>query len=501
MTIVLFRRLRPGIGAPRIRRVVLSPLLSLLAGCGTSAADGALRPETPGPPVATGPVATISLAYDTIAMALRQSLTVEVTARDSAGRTVTGKTPTWISSDESIVGIEGTRLVARAAGKTTATATIEGKSASAVVTVIAFASITSASDATCALTAAGVLYCAGEGFSSRARPVSPGIRWKQIAGSGWQSDIGHFCGVTVADELMCWGNNSDGQVGPGSGSSPSRIELGGAVRQVSVGDRHTCAVTETDGGSLYCWGDGEYGQLGNGLFSDRNAPVRVASATAFARVAAGGRHTCALTTAGGIQCWGANELGQLGRGGWSEGNAEPAPVRSDVKFKDVSAYSGLTCGLSTTSMAHCWGNNRAYIAGQSTSDRCRADAHECVATPTPVQGGKEYVAIAASGFGGCGLASNGDVSCWGLNAQSSLGVPDASLGSCYVIGARPCTPTPVIGPTSFTTLSGSGWHYCGIQANGGAYCWGSNRAGQLGDPGVSESSTPVVMSVEISRSP
>jgi len=138
----------------------------------------------------------------------------------------------------------------------------------------------------------------------------------------------HTCAVTAAGGAKCWGDNSQGQLGNGAEAdktAPSQvIGLSRDISAISAGSglvgesesfvsAHTCAVN-TAGGVL-CWGNNDDGELGAGGAIDQNIPVEAAGLSAgISAIAAGGLHTCALTTAGAVKCWGDNTQGQIGNG-------------------------------------------------------------------------------------------------------------------------------------------------------------------------------------------
>jgi alpha-tubulin suppressor-like RCC1 family protein len=125
----------------------------------------------------------------------------------------------------------------------------------------------------------------------------------------------HTCAVLGTGGVMCWGDNIYGKLGDGTSaqrSTPVAVAgLESGVEAVTAADDHSCALTSA--GGLLCWGQNSYGQLGDGTLMRRHTPVDVVGlGSDVSALWRGFLHTCASTTDGMLNCWGDNVLGQLG---------------------------------------------------------------------------------------------------------------------------------------------------------------------------------------------
>ena len=130
-----------------------------------------------------------------------------------------------------------------------------------------------------------------------------------------------------------------------------------------------------------------------------------ATAALIASVSAGISLACGLTTSGEAYCWGSNFGGGLGNGLVGDAQPTPGPVRGGLTFASIHTGSDHVCGVTTGSVAYCWGNNFNAQLGDST----RIDRTE----PSAVSGGHTFATISASWFHTCGFSSSAVAYCWG----------------------------------------------------------------------------------------
>lgn len=229
---------------------------------------------------------------------------------------------------------------------------------------------------------------------------------------------------------------------------------------------HTCAIS--DAGAAYCWGYNANGQLGNGDTSIVNpTPVATAGGLVFKVLSVSKVEdvTCGLTTTGAAFCWGENTVGQLGDGTATR-RLTPSAVAGGLAFKSISVGSAHACAVTIDGAAYCWGTSFNGALGDGF--------HGTHFTPTRAANGLTFQSVVSGGDYSCGLATEGAVYCWGLNITGQLGTEDLSVRASDA-------PLRVASQTRFANLVAGGQTTCALGTDGKAFCWGDGFFGTIGD--------------------
>ncbi len=393
----------------------------------------------------------------------------------------------------------------------------------AVATTEKFVSVAAGDTHTCALEPDGTVWCWGlYGSAFSPTPVQiVGLTASQISASG-----GHTCALTEDRRIACWGLNTSGQLGNGTVSpfsSPTYVldggESPGTTRYLAVvaGPRNSCGLTSRF--EVLCWGDNSAGQVSSPPApTPETAPVVVASSaqdiavghshlcvlqsdakifcqgdstsnrlgkfavpTALSTsgaepiaLSAGHDHTCALTTHGTVRCWGANDRGQSGN--------PSVPVGVDRSAAGGSGVAHMSTGEEAVKVAGLTGGAYDLTSGPTRSCAVTQEGVRCWGDIDDLRrdASLQWLGSAASAIDvdfdlnfACAVNGADQVVCWG-GAGARLGNLDA---------AERYNPIAVVGlgdagrPLSIDV---GRQHACVLDDLGDLYCWGNNDHGQLG---------------------
>lgn len=470
-----------------------------------------------------GPIEALAANPDTVTLdALADTVTVEVVAVDAYGNTVSDPTVEWISSDPTVVSVAAGAVVAVGNG-TAEVVVVAGDAADTVEVTVAQVAVgvevTPAADtlhyqvpAQLTATVVDANGYAMDGVGVTWSSLDPSVATVDASGTVTGVDLGpvgieatadlgaartgtaaaligeaayriapapwdalasldrHTCALDVDGRARCWGLNGVGQLGTGTTSlagsfAPQAVSGGHAFVRIYAGREHACALTVT--GDAYCWGDNGLGQLGDGTAQDRWEPVAVSGGHTFRRLTLGAVHTCGITDTGHAYCWGRNSAGQLGVGSSYYSENAPTAVSTSATFSQLAAGSIHTCGLSTEGDIYCWGLNVYGQFGDGTTSATQV--------PTPENLGNPYaLETLVSGLDhACGLTGAGEAYCWGRNTYGQVGDGGPETEQ------KP-TPVRAAAGRTFVRLGAGTAHTCGVGADGAVSCWGNGANGQLG---------------------
>ncbi|HXE58424.1 MAG TPA: Ig-like domain-containing protein [Gemmatimonadales bacterium] len=495
--------IRSAIPAPLARSLCAAVLLALAA-CG-GADDGG--------PGSGAEIAQVVVTPNPATVEVGATVTLSAQARDAEGDPIPGVELTWSTSAEATATVDENGVVSGvAAGTATITATAGEVSGSATVEVTAPTEppvsgrlVAVGGDFSCALdpatdAAAGRLACWGKnqygqfgngGTAAASLPVevAGAPSFASIATGQW-----YGCGLTADGTAYCAGFGGSGNLGTGDATNTTvftPVSTGAKFTRLATAWEHTCGVTTA--GQVLCWGASNLVGDGTSQWRLTPTPIDAPTGVAFTQVAAtgGAGNTCALATTGEAWCWGSNSIGQTGTGPDNSQTAiklSPVQVRGGHTFTTIATAENTTCGITTAGETWCWGGSGPTVGiGPTMPHTCtlpQAPGHPepCVYEPVKVPTTQTFVAIEAGYDHFCALNPQGEAFCWGLNLWGQLGTGDKNVRD---------TPTAVQGGLTFARISAGHAGTCGIATDGKLYCWGSNADHKLGlDAGVTEALTP-----------
>jgi alpha-tubulin suppressor-like RCC1 family protein len=303
------------------------------------------------------------------------------------------------------------------------------------------------------------------------------------------------CALSAAGAAYCWGLGTSGQLGNNSttsSSTPMAVYTGGVLAgvtltQINANGASACALAST--GAAYCWGAGGSGQLGNGTTTAAQSTAvavttsGVLSGLTLIGISTGGNTTCALASTGAAYCWGAGGSGQLGNGTTTAAQSTAVAVTTSgvlagVTLTGITDGSTFACALASTGVAYCWGAGGSGQLGNGTTTAAQSTA-VAVTTSGVLSGGVTLTQLDAGSNSSCALSSAGAAFCWGGGAIGQLGNGSTTAAQSTPVAV---TATGVLSAQTLIQITIGTTFACALSNTGADFCWGEDSNGQLGNP-------------------
>jgi alpha-tubulin suppressor-like RCC1 family protein len=269
-----------------------------------------------------------------------------------------------------------------------------------------------------------------------------------------------------ASPLISWGENAQAQAGIGNYVLVVPPVAPGLPDLIAVdGGRHHLTGIRGNG-DVHTWGSQQFGELGNnGAAPAVTTPTRINGISDAVAVAAGSYFTLVVCGDGSVRGFGQNIRGQLGDLTYTD---RPGPVMTQIPGCVVDIAAGWYFSLLLT------GDGQVYACGDNDKGQLGNGAQgSFTATPTPIAGLDDCIAVAAAGQTSYALKSDGSVWAWGQNNTGQLGNGTTALST---------VPVHVGSTSNMRSIAAGLNNGYAIEDNGTAWAWGAVSAGQIGDP-------------------
>lgn len=319
--------------------------------------------------------------------------------------------------------------------------------------------------------------------------------------------LSEACAISSAGQVRCWGDNTWGKLGIGSGDPSPRGDMpgeraalppvdvgtGAVVRRLSLKADFGCALLAS--GEAKCWGNNDGAQLGYGdrgsrgdapgEMGDALPPVILPAGAAVDEIVIGHYHAC-LRRGPAVTCWGNDDVGQNGRGG---GGATDTPqIMQSLPPIDLGTFQPIelaamfngTCARDAAGRVKCWGYNPNGELGLGDRD-ARGDAPGEMGDALPFVdlGTGLGASQLACGFSHCCALTAAGLKCWGYNDEGVLGTGDLQHR-----GDDPGEMGDALAPVSLgapiVQIAAGAYFTCALLEGGRVKCFGANDHGQLG---------------------